>query len=178
MKRLFALALLGALVSVALTPLACKTSTSCSDPKNAASAQCNVLNALVDCTGVKTLDATIAEVAPAVISLIGTARNADGSINWPSIEPTLIQLAWKYGMCVIAEIWNDYFGPTSVPIDAGVVADAGSAATPVDAGSAVPVPVPAIKKLRVDMQAAQAEFERIRARVAPGTHFKVKTGVK
>jgi hypothetical protein len=150
--------LAAAMIFVSLAPLACSgTSTQCKDP---ASPDCTVLSALVDCTGVKSLDTAVAEATPLVLGLVSSARASDGSINWSSIESRLVQLAWQYGMCVIAEIWNMYFSSVPPPpVDAGID---GSAATQL--------------KLSTDPVAAKAAFERIRNRVAPHTSFKTKGG--
>ncbi len=147
-------------VLLTLLPIACSSTSKC---KTSTSPGCNVVNALVDCTGVKTLDAAVAEATPQVISIVDSARSSDGSINWSGIEDKLVQLAWKYGMCVVAEIWNDYFGtvPPAPPGDAGV--GSGAVATKL--------------KLTTDPTAARAAFDQIRAKVAPGHSFKVKGGV-
>ncbi len=164
------------LAVVTLGNSGCKSAQTCSDPKNASSAQCTIVNAIVDCTGIKSLDSVVAEATPKVLGLLAIARNADGSINWPAIESQLLQLAWQYGMCVIAQIWDTYFGQppsagSGVPPDAGVViVDAG-----VGSGSSTPT-TPNARPRLADPAAAHAEFNRIRARVAPGTGFKTKGG--
>lgn len=122
---------------------------SCQDPKNAGSAACVVSGAVVDCTGVSSLSTAVAVVEPIVEKLIGTARQPDGSINWASIEQQIVDLALQYGACVVAEVWSDLMGNGTRAVSAG------SGLSP-----------DGLKK----------EFDRIRARVAPGRTFAVGAG--
>jgi hypothetical protein len=120
----------------------------CQDPKNAGSTTCVVSGAVVDCTGVSSLSTAVAVVEPIVEKLIGTARQPDGSVNWASIEQQIVDLALQYGACVVAEVWNDLMGKGTRAVAAGTSA-------PDD---------------------LKNEFERIRARVAPGRTFAVGAG--
>ncbi len=137
--------------------------TNCQDPKNASSAQCIVSGAVVDCTGVSSLPSAVTVVKPIITKLIASAQQPDGSINWSSIEQQIVDLALQYGACVVAEVWSDLMGSgTLVAVGS---AGSGSAA----AGSAAALPSPDdLKK----------EFDRIRARVAPGRTFAVGGGRK
>jgi hypothetical protein len=143
----------------------------CKDPKNASSATCVVENIVVDCTGVSSLPAAVAVVEPIVVNLVETARQADGSINWPAIEPQLVQIALQYGMCVVSEIWQHIINltPTPTSIDAGV-----TPTPPSDGG--VPQSPPTRFKRSIDPISARAAFERIRAKVAPHATFATTGG--
>jgi hypothetical protein len=160
-KLLSVATLVLAAVAIGATVSSC-AGTDCAAPQNAQSAQCVVENALVDCTGITTLPAAVAVAAPVVDTLIKSAQRADGSINWPAIETPLIDLVLQYGPCVIAQIWNDYMSGSS-----SVVAT--SSGSGIRSGIVV---------ARVSRPAAEfaAEFERIRAKVAPGRHFKTSGG--
>ena len=122
----------------------------CQDPKNAQSAACVVEGAAVDCTGVASLASTVAVVRPIVEKLIASATQPDGTIKWSSIEQQIVDLALQYGTCVIAEIWNAYTSGTAL--------GSGSAAT--------------LARTRISPADFAAEFDRIRARVAPGRTFR------
>ena len=120
----------------------------CQDPKNANSATCKVIDTAVNCTGVSSLPTAVAVVEPIIQKLLATAaRQPDGSINWPSIEQQLINIAIQYGMCVVAEVWSDLMG--------GVAVLAGARLAPDD---------------------LKQEFDRIRARVSPGRTITVTSG--
>ena len=125
--------------------------TNCQDPKNASSVACVIEGAVVDCTGVSSLSSSIAVVQPIVDQLIASAIQADGSIVWAPIEGQIVDLGLQYGTCVIAEIWNNYVN--GVP--------PGSAAG---------------TRARLSTADLVAEFERIRAKVAPGRKFKIAGG--
>jgi len=131
----------------------------CQDPQNAMSAQCVVSGAVVDCTGVSSLPTAVAVVEPIVQKLITSARQADGSINWPSIEQQIVDLALQYGACVVAEVWNKLM---STPSSTTTVATGSGSASP------------SLPSLSPDD--LKKEFERIRARVAPGRTFRVGGG--
>lgn len=142
---------------ISITPLACSGGAAQCNPVTVG---CVIAGSLVDCTGVTSLDTAVPVVEPIVANLIDGARNADGSINWPSIESKLESLAWQYGMCVIAEIWNDL-------VNGGGGSGSGSRS-----GSAVTAKL----KTPLDTGDAKKEFDRIRAHVAPGYAFKLKSG--
>ncbi len=125
----------------------------CKDPKNASDLKCKVDNALVDCTGVTSLASAVDVVTPLVENIVKNATNADGSINWTSVEQQVLQLAWQYGICVVAQVWNNLFGgpaSTNVALKAG--AHPGHWAD------------------------AKASFDRIRQKVAPGYAVKLQGG--
>lgn len=151
--QLAASALLVAVVAaVAVVPTSCG-SLNCSDPKNASNVACTIENGVVDCIGVSSLPPAVAVVTPVVEKLVASARQPDGTITWSSIEQQLVDLALQYGMCVVAEVWNQL---TSSP--------------PAGSGSALVV-------ARTPASASFAEeFNRLRARVAPGRQFKTSRG--
>lgn len=124
----------------------------CQDPKNASSSACMVADAAVDCTGVSSLPTAVAVVEPIVVKLIASARNTDGSINWASIEQQLIDLGLQYGMCVVADVWSNLMGTGSHAV--------------------------AVNDTRLVPDDLKKEFDRIRARVAPGRTFAVGAGRK
>jgi hypothetical protein len=125
----------------------------CKDPKSAQSAQCVIEGAVVDCTGVSSLSSTIAVVQPLVEGLLASALQPDGSIAWSSIESQLVDLALQYGTCVLAEIWNSYMHGT---LPGGSAAGSGSK----------------LARAHLVPDDFAREFDRIRARVAPGRKFK------
>lgn len=139
-------------VAVAVIASSCSGGINCRDPQNAQSAKCVVEGALVDCTGISSLPTAIAVAEPVVEKLFQSAKQADGSIAFSSIESQLVALALQYGPCVIAEIWNHYTG--------GAPAGSGMTARTAVANKA-------------DFA---AEFDRIRTRVAPGYKFKTSGG--
>jgi len=134
-------------VALCITQPSCGAAN-CQDPKNAQSTACVVEGAVVDCTGVTSLASTVAVVEPIVGKLITSATQPDGTIAWPSIEQQVIDLALQYGTCVIAEIWNDLTAPKGAGSGSSMLART---------------------RLPADFT---AEFDRIRARVAPGRKFK------
>lgn len=141
--------------------------TNCKDPKNASNAVCIVEGAVVDCTGVSSLSTAVAVVGPKVDGLILGATQANGTIAWTSIETQIVELAYQYGACVIAEVWNAYTSgaaPAAVVATTGGGAGSGSAAV-----AAAPIFIPRAKVAPADLA---AEFDRIRAKVAPGRKFK------
>lgn len=165
MPQLAASALFVAVVvTVGISQAACGGSLNCADPKNAQSFACVVEGSVVDCTGVSSLPSAVSVVTPIVVKLIASARQVDGSINWPSIESQVVDLALQYGMCVVAEVWNDLMN--------GGGGGSGSAPAPVPAlaaGSSTALP----KLSSTDLA---KEFDRIRSRVSPGRQFKTSGG--
>lgn len=140
------------IIVVALAPLACNHGGAAScQPQTVG---CVIVGSLVDCTGVNSLGTAVTQLTPVVTRLINGATNPDGSVNWTSIESKLEQLAWQYGICVIAEIWNTY-----------VNGGAGS-------GSAVATKLTA----HINTSDFKTEFDRIRAHVAPGYAIKLSAG--
>ena len=124
----------------------------CQDPKNASSTACVVEGAIVDCTGVSSLPTAVAAAEPVVVKLIVSAKQADGSINWGGIEQPLVDVALQYGPCVLAEIWSDLMGNGTRTAVAG--------------------------SPHIAPDELKTEFDRIRARVAPGRTFNVGAGRK
>ena len=159
------------LLCIAMVAVPSCSGTNCSDPKNAGSAECNVINAVVDCTNVSSLATGVAAATPIVEALISGARAADGSINWAGIETELVDVAEKYGMCVVSQIWNDYVNPPTPAPAPTPGAGSGS-------GSAAPLPPAQLAggKMKLVPSDAKAAFNRIRAKVAPGKGFKVAGG--
>ena len=157
-------AVYGPLIALAIVcgvQLSCG-SANCQDPKNAQSATCVIESAVVDCTGVSSLASAVTVVEPIVEQLLLSVVQLDGSIAWALIEPQLVVLALQYGTCVIAEIWNFYIHGTLPGSGAG----SGS-------GSAVPpAPTALFAKVKIPPADFAAEFNRIRAKVAPGHSFK------
>jgi hypothetical protein len=153
----FKRAALVAIVVVAFLGMSCNTN--CKDPKNAQSAACVIEGAVVDCTGVTSLPSAVAVVSPVVDKLVDSATQANGSINWPSIEGQLVNIALQYGMCVLSEIWNQLTG-------GGGAGSAGSAGSATLSSSS----------RRAPLNGAAEAFERIRSRVAPGRQFKTLSG--
>ena len=142
---------------VLLAQLSCTSTTAtCQDPKNASSVECVVVGAVVDCTGVSSLASAVAVVGPIVDNLLSAAIQADGTIAWAGIEPQLVTLGLQYGMCVIAEIWNNYVN--------------GVPPRGIGSGSAL------VAHARIVPTDLAAEFDRIRAKVAPGRKFKTARG--
>jgi hypothetical protein len=164
------------IVSIAIFQPACKVN--CQEAKNATNAQCIVEGAVVDCTGVTSLASTVIVVEPIVERLIASAKQADGSINWSSIEQQIVNLALQYGTCVIAQIWNDLMTTGSGSGSGSAVAASGSGSgsavvasgsiTGSGAGSAAILARPILKPADL-----AAEFDRIRAKTAPGRKFKI-----
>lgn len=140
---------LTALAGLALLLSSC--GTDCKDPKNAGNLQCVVKNAVVDCTGVDSLSSAIAVITPIIENGVKVATNPDGSINWTSVENLGLQLAWKYGLCAVAQVWNNLFGgPASTNTGMKLVAGR--------------------------WPQAKASFDRIRQQVAPGYTVKLTGG--
>jgi hypothetical protein len=129
------------------TQISCAGALNCQDPKNAQSTSCRVVGDIVDCTGVSSVATGVEVVEPIVAKLIESAKQPDGSIKWSLIEPQLVDLGLQYGTCVIAEIFEGRMhggaGPTMLA-----------------------------RSTAVQNDIAQ-EFDRIRARVAPGRKVKV-----
>lgn len=151
-------------VMLGITQLSCNTN--CQDPKNASSVGCVIENAVVDCTGVSSLATGVAVVQPIVDQLIASVTLADGTIVWATIEQQIVDLGLKYGTCVIAAVWNNYVN--GIP---PAVAGSGSAVPAIAAGSGV------LAKTRFSAADLSAEFERIRAKVAPGRKFKIGAAI-
>jgi hypothetical protein len=151
------------LLIVAVMQWSCGASTNCKDPINAQSAACVVEGAVVDCTGVSSLASAVTAVEPTVEKLLLSAVQIDGSIAWASIESQIVGLALQYGTCVIAEIWNYYIHGTPIP---GTGSGSGS-------GSVAPL----LAKVKIVPADFTAEFERLRAKIAPGRTFKTSKGV-
>lgn len=78
--------------------LACHSPLDCADPANASSAECNVINAVIDCAGADASAAVKAEIATDITTK-----------NWGDLEI----LGLKYGGCVVAEVFADYIGGAS-----------------------------------------------------------------
>lgn len=152
--------LVAVVVVLAIAPTSCGSSLNCQDPKNVGSVACVVEGAVVDCTGVSSLPSAVAVVKPVVEKLVASALQPDGTIKWSSIEQPIVDLALQYGMCVVAEVWNHLMTPSPV------VAGSGSAlvmrGTSASASSA----------------SFTEEFNRLRARVAPGRQFKTSGGTR
>jgi hypothetical protein len=140
--------------ALAFAPMACG-SLNCQDPKNAGSVACTIENDIVDCTGISSLSSAVTVATPIVEKLFGAARQPDGTLKWSSsIEQQLIGVALQYGMCAVAEVWHQLMSPSST-------AGSGSALVVRSAPAAAPF---------------IEEFNRIRARVAPGHQFKTSRG--
>lgn len=156
-----------ALAIVAIATIAspsCGPGVDCRDPNNAQNAKCIVQGALVDCTGVSSLSSAIAVVEPIIQNLIASALQPNGTINWPAIEQQIVDLALQYGMCVVAEVWNKYMHGGSGSGSA-VGSGTGSGSNLGQPRLAQPSPADFTR-----------EFDRIRARVAPGRAFKTSGG--
>lgn len=150
------------MVTIALSPLACHPSKPCT-PTDVG---CIIEGALADCTGVTSVESGVTVAEPIVVGLINSATAADGSISWAGIEGQLISIALQYGPCVLAEIWDGLFG-------------AGGSGSGSGSGSSVPgKPALARAQLKANLNtaSAKAEFDRIRAKVAPGYSFKLRSG--
>jgi len=143
------------MILVSLLPIACNHGGAASCQPT--SIGCVIIGSLVDCTGVNSLDSAVALETPVVIKLINSARNADGSVNWTAIQGQLEQIAWQYGVCVIADIWNTLMNSPS---------GSGGSATALQANSSPPL----------DPKDLKQEFDRIRAHVMPGYAIKLKSG--
>ncbi len=130
----------------------------CQNPQNTKSTKCLVSGAVVDCTGVSSLQTAVTVVEPIIVKLITSpgVQLPDGSINWSSIEQQVVDLVLQYGACVVAEVWNDLMGNGTHAL----------AITSAQSSSS---------DLKSDLK---KEFERIRARVAPGRTFIVGVGQK
>jgi hypothetical protein len=157
LPQLAASALLVAVVGVlAVAPMSCGGALNCQDPKNTGSVACVVGGAVVDCTGVSSLPSAVVTVTPIVEKLVAAAHQPDGTYKWSaSIEQQLVDLALQYGMCVISEVWNQLTSPSPA-------AGSGSVLVARAAPSA----------------ALTEEFDRLRARVAPGRQFKTSRGTR
>lgn len=153
-SKIAASALLVTVVAVLALPMSCGGSLNCQDPKNAQSATCVVEGAIVDCTGISSLSTAVVVAEPVVDKLLGSAKQADGSFNFAPIESSLVDLALQYGPCVVAEIWTRYMN--------GVPAGSGKTTT--------------ARTVVANKADFAAEFDRIRARVAPGRKFKTSGG--
>lgn len=143
-------------IALLFASVSCKAN--CKDPKNAGNAACIIQGAIVDCTGVSNLQTGVDIVTPIFQSLIDNATDSSGHIVWSSITSQALQLAWKYGICVVAQVWNGFFPPT----------------TRVGA-------VPTKFRLKATITpAARAEamhqFDVIRQQVAPGHQIKLLGG--
>lgn len=152
------------LISVGITSLSC--GSNCKDPQNAMNAQCVVDGAVVDCTGVSSIATAIPVVQPILDGLLASALQPDGTIAWALIVPQLVTLAFQYGMCVVAEIWNAYVN--------GIAPGAGSGS-----GSAIEpniVRPSFLARVKISPATFAAAFDQIRAQVAPGRKFKVRSG--
>lgn len=125
----------------------------CKDPKNASSTACTAEAAALDCSG-GSIDGALALWGPEIEQLIETARGADGSINWASIESSLTEDVYKYGSCVVGAVFGKYFTPTpAIAQGSGMKAHGVS-----DQGAA----------------AAKAAFERVRAKAMAGRKLQYK----
>jgi len=160
--------LIASVVLLAVVPSSCGGSLNCQDPKNAASTACVVEGSLVDCTGVVSLPSAVAVATPVVEKIVASARQPDGTYKWSSsIEQQLVDLALQYGMCVVAEVWNNLTRPT-------LSAGSGSAGS----GSAGSGSAEVARATPASAAALAEEFDRVRARVAPGRRFKTSGGTK
>lgn len=167
-KLLSAVALL--VVVGGLLELSCG-GADCQNPQNAQSVQCVVENAVIDCTGVSSLSTAVAVVEPIVQNLITSAIQADGSVAWASIETQLVALGFKYGGCVLAEIWDYYIH--------GILPGSGSGSgsgSGVGSGSGTLAPKNFLARVKISPLEFTAEFGRLRARFAPGQSFKTTFG--
>ena len=168
--------LVATVVAIGILQLSCGGSTNCQDPKNAQSATCVIEGAVVDCTGVSSLASAVAVVQPIVDQLLVSAVQLDGTIAWAGIEGQIVALALQYGTCVIAEIWGYYINGGPLP-GSGNGSGSGSAVGS-GSGSATPPPPPTglLAKVKIKPADFTAEFNRIRAQIAPGRTFKTRGG--
>lgn len=150
--------------------ISCGSSLNCSDPKNAQSFACVVEGSVVDCTGVSSLPTAVAVVTPIAQKLIASAQQPDGSINWSAIESQFVDLALQYGMCVVAEVWNQLMNGGG---GGGSGSGSGSAPAPTPMVAAGSGTAPLPKLSSTDLA---KEFDRIRSRVSPGRQFKTSGG--
>lgn len=134
-----------ALLIVLLTIPSC--GTNCKDPANAHSAECNVENALIECTGISSIPSAVTALAPQFASMVDGAKQADGSIDWASVAAQSEKLGVEWGMCTLAQVWDDYFGSSGR-----------TKLTPKDAK-------------------ARETFDKVRGKIAPHYSFKTKGGV-
>lgn len=153
-----------AVLLVVMTPSCNKLN--CQDPKNASNIACVIDGAVVDCTGVTNLQSAVAVVTPIVEKLVFGAMQADGTINWKSIEGSLINIALQYGMCVLSEVWDQLMN--------GGGGGSGSSGSASGSGSGS-APAPSARPRLAPADLAQ-EFDHIRAKVAPGYKFKTASG--
>jgi hypothetical protein len=161
--------LVAAVAALAVVPASCTGGLNCKDPKNAQNIGCAIDNAVVDCTGVTSLPSAVTVVTPIVEKLIASALQADGTIKWSAIEPQLIDLALQYGMCVIAEVWNQLMNGGGGGSGSGSGSSGGSGSGS-GSGSAM------VARGALPAASLAEEFNRLRARVAPGRQFKTSKG--
>jgi hypothetical protein len=153
--------LVASLATLGILQTSCGSSLNCQDPKNATNVACVVEGAVVDCTGVTSISSAVSVVTPIVEKLVASATQSDGSIQWSSIEQQLVNLALQYGMCVVAEVWNQLMSPPAPGSGGGAGSGSGSAL---------------VARRALPSASLAAAFDRIRARVAPGRKFKISAG--
>jgi hypothetical protein len=139
---------------VSIAALSCGGTTNCSDPKNGSSAACVAQTALLECAGTD-VSGVISQYTPVVEQIIQGGLNADGTINYATIEGDLVTAVAKYGWCVVSSVFDHYIHPSSVATGSG------SGGLKVTSG---PKPTP---------DAAKNAFDKLRTKVAP--QLKVHT---
>lgn len=111
-----------------------------------------VAGSVVEQCTASSVEAAVTKYGPQVEQLIAnTPRLPDGSVDWSKIELQIEQDVASAGMCAIAQIFSKYIfhtGPATV------------AGTPPPSSSD-----------------AKGEFDRLRAKFAPGKSFKTSNGV-
>jgi len=96
-QHLYVLALcLAPALAVSTALASCSSMPDCKAPANATSAECSIINALIDCTS--------ADANPAAVQQVEADIAAK---NWADLE----LLAVKYGACVVAEAFSGHFDP-------------------------------------------------------------------
>lgn len=150
------LGLLWAVVGVSLAViLVASCGANCKDPKNAHNAACVIENGVVDCTGISSLSTGVSEVTPIVQQLVKDHTDpTTGKIDFASMTPDLLQLAWKWGICIVAQVWNGFFpsSPNVATTLEGVHLDATA------------------------LSAAHDEFNLVKQKLSPGYLIKVNGG--
>lgn len=107
--------------------------------------QCVILHDVVDCT-TDAVTSTIPQFIPIVMQLIAQATGADGSIDWPKVEASLLGLGVRDGLCILTAIGEQF-------------------------ASAAPTAGPtAVRRA----QSYQAGLAALRAKKWPGVHAKIR----
>ena len=89
-----------------LLPLVLSSCATCREDAHRNDLACWAKDKVVDCT----TNAVVPEVLPLLLQLVQAVTSPDGSVNWASVETTVVQMGVRDGGCLLAALQQKLSG--------------------------------------------------------------------